>query len=346
MSPCSLLLSAVFACLGLVAGLSPSASPVLAANTITVTSTSDTIPGACPSSTDCTLRKAIEVAAAGDTIAFRLPANSTIALNSARGIIILGKNLTIQGPGATSLAIDGGHATELFEVSNGVQVTMAGLTLQNAQAPLHVAGGAIRNLGTLTIQNCTLTENDAQSSGGDGGAIVSTGSLTVTDSTFTVNQANGGGRGGAIYSTGTLTITNTTFANNNSSDGGGAINMVGGTLTLTNGTFSQNETSGGGGGINMVSAGASTVTNSTFSQNSSAGGSILSGGDGGGIHAQGSTVTITQHHLRRQLGLPRRWHFLQARQQSDDRAQHVQPQQTPAAPATAMVVASTPTGAH
>lgn len=64
-------------------------------------------------------------------------------------------------------------------------------------------GGAIHNLGRLTIKNATVNLNSASDAVTGGGTIYSTGPdsrLVVQDSLFQSNGANNGGSGGAIWS--------------------------------------------------------------------------------------------------------------------------------------------------
>jgi hypothetical protein len=146
-------------------------------------------------------------------------------------------------------------------------------------------GGAIFNLGKVTVSACTFTNNqvlgggDANSNmgGSAGGAIdnYDGATLTATDSLFsnnTVVSADGAGYfslGGAIETnagTGehgdntpsTATLTNCTFLNNlseagalNTSNGGAIVSEGVGTLTtLTNCEISNNRSVGGDGGFN------------------------------------------------------------------------------------------------
>jgi hypothetical protein len=112
-------------------------------------------------------------------------------------------------------------------------------------------GGAIANFGTLSVNGCTFTGNQAL--GADnadssafsfpgpafsgsvaGGAIDNLGSASVTGSTFTSNlaQAGSGGRGdfaaigsgGAIYNDGVLTATRDSFRDNQALGGSNSVN--------------------------------------------------------------------------------------------------------------------------
>jgi uncharacterized protein YgiM (DUF1202 family) len=143
-------------------------------------------------------------------------------------------------------------------------------------------GGGIRNDGTLTITNSTISGNNANNAGG--GIYNASGTLTITNSTISGNSAGGGG-GGIDNDFGTATITNSAISGNSATngDGGGIFNTN--TLTITNSTISGNSAAGfltvGGGIINY---GTLEITNSTISGNSASG--------GGGIYNSSSTLTL------------------------------------------------------
>ncbi|MGO9507244.1 MAG: choice-of-anchor D domain-containing protein [Mycobacterium sp.] len=149
-------------------------------------------------------------------------------------------------------------------------------------------GGAILNSGTLTVTNCTLSDNNALGSS-NGGAIYNDGTLTVTNSTLSGNSTvygNGGGGGGAICNDGgTLTVNNSILSNNSADEGGGGAISSACMLTVTNSTLSGNSVSNGSGG-GIFAGGMLTVTNSTLFDNTA------EGNDGGGISSSG-TGTVT-----------------------------------------------------
>ena len=147
-------------------------------------------------------------------------------------------------------------------------------------------GGAIENIGTLTLDRCTFSNNTAK--GGIGGQ----GSGAVNGNPFA--GAGGGGYGGAINNeiAGHLTINNCTFSGNSALGGKGGISGAG--------QFGGN---GGGGVAGVFDEGTTTVTGSTFSNNSGVGGAggtgnllINNGGPGagvGGLSTNNTTVTST-----------------------------------------------------
>jgi len=219
------------------------------------------------------LRATIKSAQSGDTIVFAPSLDGqTITLTS--GELAINKSLDIEGPGASNLAISGNNASRVFKISqdqNPVDVTIAGLTIENGLDSGGDGGGILNHSSTLTLNNDVLSNNDAVGSVGNvgsGGAISNRdgGTLSVSDCTFSGNQAQGGssggnGYGGALYNLASATVTDCVFTANQAVGGdggvatnkqsfiglgqGGAIGNFAGNLTLTNSTFTGNEATGG-----------------------------------------------------------------------------------------------------
>jgi hypothetical protein len=245
------------------------------------------------------LRAEIAAANSGDTINFASSLKGqTITLTS--GELLINKGLTIQGPGAAQLTTSGGHASRVFDVTPIQPVVLAGLTVSNgisggfgggifnsARSRLTVSqcnivsgsanyGGGIYNIGSLTVNQCTVSADRATVQGGglfNGGFGV----LLISGSTISNNVAH---QGGGIFNNWSLTVSGSTISGNRGTFQGGGIFNLGGSLTtaLTNCTLSGNVASLGGG---LYESGSSdTLTNCTISFNSS-----LDFGAGGGICA-------------------------------------------------------------
>src|SRR5205807_2047036 len=94
-------------------------------STLTVLNNLDRGPGS--------LRAEIAAASSGDTIVFAHSlAHETITLTS--GELAVTTSLDIEGPGATTLAISGNAAGRILDLSAGVSLTVAGLTLTDGWA--------------------------------------------------------------------------------------------------------------------------------------------------------------------------------------------------------------------
>ena len=213
----------------------------------------------CPSGCDfATIQAAIDDAStkAGAIIEVTDPIHT-------EGGIIVSKDVTIQGQDADKTIVQA-HATpeeavdRVFLVAEGATVTIRDLTIRNGNPHLDEdwrAGGGILNKGTLTLENCVVSHNVANT----GGGILTTGVLTVYNSTIGHNYADriapdgwddGDGGGIEIEVGGTLTLVNSTVSDNKAeSDGGGIYADWNTTVRLTNCTISGNQTVTYGGGI-------------------------------------------------------------------------------------------------
>ena len=246
------------------------------AATITVNSTADPT-----ESGKITLRDALAAASDSDTINFSVTTPATITLTT--GELLVNKSVTISGPGADQLSVNGNAASRVFHISSGKTVTISGLTITNGLDVTSGGGGIYNDHTTLTVSNCTVSNNSATNYGGGGGiyndgTLFGGATLTINNSTISGNSAVTGGNGGAgggILTDGTgggratLTINNSTISGNSaaSGNGGGIFNATLGTLIVNNSTLSGNSAFNGGGienyaatltiGSTILNAGAS-----------------------------------------------------------------------------------------
>ena len=227
---------------------------------------------------------------------------ATITLNGAELWIDLG--LTIDAS-SLSLTVDADQSSRVFSIVTREQdaVVLNHLTIVDGLADY--GGGGIRNFGTLTVTNSTLSGN--ATAYGDGGGILNDGTLTVTGSTLSDNNAIIGwdaDGGGIHHNSGMLTVTNSTFSGNSASRHGGGICNYGlfydagsalnrSTAIVTNSTFIGNSADRYGGGVcNYL--GTLTLANSTLSGNFANHGGAIGNYDD---YHELNTMTVTNSTL-------------------------------------------------
>jgi len=174
-----------------------------------------------------------------------------------------------KAPHGGGIANDGGNASITDTVINSNTASSDG-------------GGILNMPGcTLTITNSTVKDNKAEAAGG----INNAGNLTMTECIVSGNIAET--HAGGFANGGTLIITNSTLNENRAeTSGGGAIHNVRGAVEIINSTVSHNTSCWAGGGISTHLGGTCKITNCTIS------GNIATDDVGGGIFIQESTVTI------------------------------------------------------
>lgn len=235
---------------------------------LTVTKTADTNDGVCDA--DCSLREAIAPAnatGANDQVVFAIPPSDAGCPNGVCTITLGGTQLTINNQttagsltitnatGAMNLRVSGNMNSRVFLVNTGANLTLNGLTVTNGRAeegssgdPFEGLGGGIKNRGTLSLINSTLSSNSAEFSGG--GIYNDAGSITnLTNSTISNNSTQQSG-GGMSNSSNTVNALNTTFSGNTALGTGGAINNENTgnnpVVNLTNCTITANQANQGG----------------------------------------------------------------------------------------------------
>ena len=274
-------------------------SGVLAFNVDTTADTPDANPGdtlAEDGSGNTSLRAAIEESNAltgADTI--NIGAGTfTLGL----GEITITSDITITGAGVDQTFIDGATLDRIFFITSGT-VTISDLTIMGGSATGGGSSGQgggmyIASAADVTLNNVVLTANNAS---GTGGALHNLGTLTLNNVTANLNNAD---RGAAINNIGVLVIADSTLSNNTADSAGGAIRNsgTGGLLTMTNVTISGNTvTSGTGGGIDNYANGAiATLTNVTVTNNSASTGS--------GIRSFSGNTTLSNTIVAGNLGSP------------------------------------------
>jgi fibronectin-binding autotransporter adhesin len=196
-----------------------------------------------------------------------------------------GETITIDATSAGGVTVEGGGPSSdfgVFEVGDGT-VNMTDLTISQGNSTDEEVGGGIYNDSTLTVTNCTITDNAASY---EGGGIYNEGIITIVGSTISDNAMSGAGYGAGFENDYQATVTDSTISDNTASVvgsyGGGIGNY--GTISVTDCTIDGNTINGVGGGIYNGGGESTTVTGGTISNNTAS--------SGGGIYNEG-TLDIT-----------------------------------------------------
>jgi hypothetical protein len=197
--------------------------------------------------------------------------------SSGAGASLMAQDCTVSGNTAA------GSGAGIFN-DTGTTATITDTVITGNTAGNNDNGAGVENLGTMTINGCTISLNSGPSTnatpnffGGGVANLGSTGALTVLASTVVGNLSEG--PGGGLFSNGaSLSVTNSTVANNTSlstpaGTGGGGIRVQGsGSLTVLNSTVTGNvdgtgSTTTNAGGISFGSTGPFITNNTVVAQN-------------------------------------------------------------------------------
>jgi CSLREA domain-containing protein len=226
------------------------------------------------------LRAAIASACAGATVTFAPSVVSPINLTSDE--LVIQRPMTISGPGANLMTVrrsaSASTSFSIFHVSAGGIVNISGLTITKGN-PDHDGGGIyVDNGSTLSLTDCTVAGNSANTSGqlpGHGGGIATGGigspAATIIRSTISGNSATADG--GGIY-VANLDVDTSTISGNTAARYGGGISVIG-TTRILNSTIAKNTAATGGGvrgngssvslGNTIIAKNTATTTDPDFS---------------------------------------------------------------------------------
>lgn len=252
---------------------------------------------------------------AGGTVTFSCGGAVSIPVQN---LVIAATNPTTVIDGGGIITLDGAGNTQPIVLLNASPTSQPDITFRNIAfrngnclGPAYGGtGGAIWNLGKLTLDTVTLTLNTAKVGGGAIYQTVGVGcplpSMTVRYSTFTSNQT--AGNGGAIYvADGTATINDSDFSSSVAGADGGAIYLgygLGATrsLSISNGHFNLSQAlAGNGGAIAGWASGTGSITidSSTFTQSGCSGTGFRGGAifvDRTGLDIRGTLLQLNSSH--------------------------------------------------
>jgi hypothetical protein len=164
------------------------------------------------------------------------------------------------------IVVNGAVTFERLRVSHGLALSGAGVSLSthgtlvmrdstvsenNATDGRDGIGGGIRTQGSLELERCTIRDNHAPATRGQGGGIAVAGPATLTDCLLTENTTTN--EGGAIFVSSdvdsVLTLNTCTVTDNGANDGGGLWIAPERTATLNGGSVTGNHASNTGNDI-------------------------------------------------------------------------------------------------
>ena len=298
--------------------------PNLWAATITVDGTTCSLVDAVTAANTDSAAGGCPAGSGADTLDLQTDVTLTAAASGPaggyNGLPRVTSDITVLGNGYTIARAGNAPPFRICQVNPSGSLSLQDVTLRGGREG---TGGALRNLGSLTLANTTVSGNVALGKGGGiyqaigsttlqqgslvtnngaftgGGVFVLAGTATLIDSTVSDNSApkrvNGSeGDGGGLYlQGGTAALTNTTVSGNFAEDGGGGLYVRPfATADLTNSTVSTNYAYRGG-GIFSLRLGSANLVNSTISTNTGYfGASIFAWDDGGsgGLQGDGSKL--------------------------------------------------------
>lgn len=203
-------------------------------------------------------------------------------------------------PGPQNAIIDANGIDRVIEIANGGEVTIMDIDFTNGSTD--EGGGAVNNLGTLSLTNVAVTDSTSGFAGGgirsglgdqlmltdvlisgnvaesSGGGIESGSNLRIDGSVITENMVTDGTGGGIssgglveVPGSGIVLIINTTISGNEASTSGGGIKNTGPLVTIKKSAITGNIAGTEGGGIENGATSTDEVvnlTNVTISGNS------------------------------------------------------------------------------
>ncbi len=212
--------------------------------------------------------------------------SKTITL--ALGELAVTAAVTVNGPTAV-VTVNAGMASRIFNVNDtsavGSIFAISNMKLVNGVDSVGGGGAILMQNDSLSLTNCTLSNNTSNQNGGAIKFAVAGGALNVTNCTVSNNSATGTaaglGYGGAFefHANTAVVVLNSTLSGNTSARDGGAMCFYNtGSLLMTNTSVTGNTAatggnySYGGGGLNFFGAATGpgvVISGCTFSGNDS-----------------------------------------------------------------------------
>jgi len=136
-------------------------------------------------------------------------------------LTISNKNITISGI-ESGVVIDGAGVNWIFNITNGANLTLNNITLQNGYRNNDGGGAIYVNNGSLNCSYVVFYKNEVKDVGGAAIYIKEGGNSFFSNCDFNLN--NGANDGGAVHIvSSSVSFTNCIFKNNSAGSNGGAI---------------------------------------------------------------------------------------------------------------------------
>ncbi|MEZ4519817.1 MAG: hypothetical protein R3C44_24310 [Chloroflexota bacterium] len=172
--------------------------------------------------------------------------------------------IIIEGNGSALVRDSGADHFRILNVDSIGDLTLNNVTISGGYAP---DGGGVYSLGTLTLNQSTVTNNRAKGNGSErgGGIAVRNGTATISGSTVSNNYALIAG--GGIYNHGTVVITDSVISGNTAKIGDGAgIYTYSGNTEIRTSSIDNNGSVGHRGGI-FSGGGTLSIYDSAITRN-------------------------------------------------------------------------------
>ncbi len=263
----------------------------------------DPDPGATPG--DLSLREAITLAnqhADFTLLQFDAGLSGTIAMDGLLGALEVTGPLGIYGLGADSTTIDAQGNSRVFNiVGSDFDAVFDGLTISGGDTQNPSEGGAgirFNSSGKLSLNSTKILENTTSGTDASGAGIqMLLGDLAIVDSWINSNLTAGDAAGGGgIWSQANVQIRSSTISGNSTEGAnspGGGLRVESGSLELINTTLSGNDTLEGDGAGIHASDTAISINNSTIVNNAAnglGGGISLTSGGASSLTVQNSVI--------------------------------------------------------
>ena len=181
---------------------------------------------------------------------------------------------------SNTAAVNGGA---LFMEGGSLHIHNANSTLSTNKAAN--GGGIYATSGAITVNNGTLSGNEAQTSGG--AVYASSASVKIEGGTLTGNKANAG-NGGAIFDeSGAVTVSGGTLSGNSAAANGGAIYATSGTVNYTGGSINGGNSAVNGAAI-FAGSGIANISASITGNTATNGGAVGVGSTSARLNFKGN----------------------------------------------------------